>query len=51
MLNREELRRAAPSVETATTKYVSGEITQSEYEDRIVSERASDQAPPGEETT
>lgn len=51
MVSREELRKAKPSVVTATTRFVRGEITRSEYEHQVERERDQEQRPAGEQTS
>lgn len=51
MVSREDLRKARPSVVTATTRFVRGEITQSEYEHQVEREREQERRPAGEQTT
>ena len=46
MISREELSRATPNVETATIRYVRGDISRSEYEKQVEHERERDQRPP-----
>jgi hypothetical protein len=50
MINRDELRKARPNVETATTRFVRGEIDRREYEKLVERERQRDKQPPGEQT-
>lgn len=49
-INRDDLRRAGPNVETATTRYVRGEISKEEYERLVKQERAREGQPPQEQT-
>jgi hypothetical protein len=48
VISREQLRQASPQVETATTKYVKGEISRVEYEKQVQGEREQDRKPPAE---
>lgn len=50
MISRDDLRRARPNVETATTRYVRGDISRTEYERQVERERQQDRQPPREQT-
>lgn len=48
MITREQLRRAKPSIDTATYRYIKGDISREEYERRVAEERrAMTATPPG----
>lgn len=46
MISRDDLLKASPNVETATTRFVRGDIDRAEYERQVERERGRDQAPP-----
>ena len=50
MISREELSRAAPNVETATIRYIRGDISHSEYEKEVERERERDSRPAAEQS-
>lgn len=50
MISRDDLRRAAPEVDTATTRFLRGEINAGEYEVQIEREREAERRPVGEQT-
>lgn len=50
MISREELSRAAPNVETATIRYIRGDISHSEYQKQVEREREKDSRPAGEQS-
>lgn len=50
MISREELSRAAPNVETATIRYIRGDISHSEYEKEVARERERDSRPAAEQS-
>lgn len=50
MISREELSRAAPNVETATIRYVRGDISHTEYEKQVEREREREHRPAGEQS-
>lgn len=50
MLTREQLKRLKPSVETATARYVRGDISRAEYERDVAEERKAERKPPAEQT-
>lgn len=50
MISREELSRAAPNVETATIRYIRGDISHSEYEKEVEREREQDSRPAAEQS-
>ena len=50
MISREELSRAAPNVETATIRYIRGDISHSEYQKQVEREREQDSRPAGEQS-
>jgi hypothetical protein len=49
-MNRDDLRKAQPRIETATIRFVRGEITRAEYERQVAKERELERQPPGEQT-
>jgi hypothetical protein len=51
MISRDELRKARPNIETATTRYVEGQLTKAEYEKLVEQERRRDRQPAAEQTT
>jgi uncharacterized membrane protein len=50
MISRDDLKRANPTVTSATIRFVRGEITEPQYERLVVEERKRDTRPPGEQT-
>ena len=50
MVSRDELRRANPNVDTATTRFVRGEITRAEYERQVARERQEERRPVADQT-
>ena len=50
MISRDELRKAHPTVSTATTRYIQGQISRTEYERELEHERREDLRPPKEQT-
>lgn len=42
MINKDDLYQAKPNVETATTRYVRGDISRAEYERQVQLERAAE---------
>lgn len=50
MISRDDLRRARPNVETATTRFLRGEISKVEYERLVEKERELERRPPGAQT-
>jgi len=51
MISRDELRRARPMADSATIRFVRGEISKAEYERLVTEERRRDRQPPGEQTS
>jgi hypothetical protein len=50
MISREELSRAAPNVNSATIRYVRGDINRKEYEKLVKREREQDRRPAAEQS-
>lgn len=48
MISRDELEKARPTVDTATTRYLQGKIDRVEYERQIEKERRDDRRSPRE---
>ena len=50
MISRDDLQKARPNVDTATIRYVRGDISKAEYERQVKVERAQERRPPAEQT-
>jgi hypothetical protein len=51
VISRDDLRKARPDVDSATIRYLRGEITRAEYERQVERERRDERRPPAEQTS